>query len=89
MQFPQHPGQFLRRYVTQRRIREYPVEVGSRQLQREEILLEHFAAAVHAGQFRKLRRAFEPCRDMPELRERLQIASRTAVEIQIKGGVAG
>ena len=52
------------------------------QLQRQEVLLEHFTATVRSGQLSQLRRPLEAGRPVPERREGIEVTPRTATEIQ-------
>jgi hypothetical protein len=82
MQFVQHPRQRLAGDVEQRRIREYAVEVARRQVEREEVLLQHVAAAGGTRHRGKPWRTLQPGGGMPESRERVEVTARPATEIQ-------
>ena len=53
-----------------------------RQVEPEEILLPHFAAAVRARHRGEARGAFQTDRDVTEFGERLEVAPRPAAEIE-------
>src|SRR5688572_262822 len=82
VQFQQHARQLLAGYMKQRRVGEYAVEMAIRQIELEEILLPYFAAAVAARHYGQARGAFQTYRDVAELGERLEVASRSAAEIE-------
>lgn len=82
MQFVQHARQDPAGDVEQRRIREHAVEVARRQVQREEVLLQHFAAAGGAGHRGKPWRTLQPGGDMPESGEGVEVTARPATKIQ-------
>ncbi|RML40083.1 hypothetical protein ALQ97_200132 [Pseudomonas savastanoi pv. glycinea] len=89
MQLLEHPGQFLDGDMKQHGVGEDPVEAFAWQVQLQEILLPHFAAAVlacHSGEFL---RAVEAHRNVPHAGKCLQIPPRAAAEIEnVKGGRA-
>src|SRR5258706_14236664 len=82
MQLPQDTRQLVPRYVEQGSVREDAVEAAGRKLQREKVLLPHFAAAVLACQCSKLWRALETDRLVPKRAKRRQVAPWTAAEIE-------
>ena len=70
--------------MKERGVGEYAVETAVGQIELEEILLPHFAAAVGARHFGEARGAFKTYRDVTELGERLEVASRPAAEIEYR-----
>src|ERR687895_400642 len=81
-QLQQHARQRLAGDMKERRIGEYAVETALRQIELEEILLPYFAAAVGARHGGQARGTFQTYRDVTELGERLEVASRPAAEIE-------
>src|SRR3954469_16625661 len=81
-QLPQHARQLLAGDVKERRVGEYAVETALGQRELQEILLPYFGAAVGARHCGQARGAFEAYRDVAERRERLEVASRPAAEIE-------
>src|SRR5712692_5557407 len=81
-QLRQYSRQFLARNVKQRRIGENAVEARRQQVELEEVLLPHLAAAVFARHGGEARRAFEAYRGVPERRERLEVAPRPAAQVE-------
>src|SRR3954467_2174545 len=82
VQLQQHARQLLAGDMKERRVGEYAVETALRQLEFQEILLPYFGAALGARHCRQPRGAFQAYRDVAERRQRLEIASRPAAEIQ-------
>ena len=82
LQFQQHARQLLAGYMKQRRVGEYAVEMAIREIELEEILLPYFPAAVGARHYCQARRAFQTYRDVTELGERLEVASRSTAKIE-------
>ena len=82
VEIPQYARQFPARHMKKRRVGEHAIKTAGRQIQREKILLPHFAAAVCARHFNKAGGAFEADRNVAQLAERHEIATRTATEIE-------
>jgi hypothetical protein len=82
VQLQQHARQLLAGYMKQRRVGEHAVEMAIRQIELEEILLPYFGAAVGARHDGQVRGAFQTYRDVTELGERFEVASRPAAEIE-------
>ena len=82
MQLPQHARQLLGGHMKQRRVGEHAVELSVRQIELEEILLPHLAAAVGARHRGEARGAFQADRDVAELGENLEVAPGSAAEIE-------
>lgn len=86
MQLPEYARQFLARYVKERGVGEYAIEESARQVQREKILVQDFAAAVLARHGGEARGAVKPDHAVPERLEGLQVAPRSAAEIKDREG---
>ena len=84
MQLEEHPRQRPARHVKQGSVREHSVETAGRQIELEEVLLPDLAPGVRARHHRQALRALEPCCDVPEPGERLEIAPGTAAEIEYR-----
>src|SRR3954466_15435025 len=82
VQLQQHAGQLVAGNMKERRVGEYAVETALGQLELQEILLPDFGAALGARHCGQARGAFEAYRDVAERRERLEVASRPAAEIE-------
>ena len=72
--------------MKERRIGEYAVETALRQIELEEILLPHFAAAGGACHGDEGGRALQPDRSVSAGGERLEVTSRSATEIEDRKG---
>src|SRR5262249_14851300 len=81
-QFQQYARQHLAGYMKQRGVGEHTIEIVLRQIELEEILLPHFAAAVVARPYGQLLRAFQTNRDVTEFGERLEVAARPAAKLE-------
>src|SRR5688572_19160760 len=84
VQLPQHPRQLLRRHVEQSGVGVYAVEAAGGQVELEEILEPHLAAAVLARHPDEASGALEAHRDVPELHECLQVAARPATQVEYR-----
>src|SRR5271169_440673 len=82
VQFQQHARQLLARYMKQRGVGEYPIEMAIRQIKLEEILLPNFAAAVGTRHFGKMLGAFQTDRDVTESGKHFEVSARPAAKIK-------
>lgn len=78
----EHRRQDRRRHMKQSGIGKNPVEMLRRQIKRVKRLLPDLASAKGARHLDKLRRTFQADSDMPQLRQRLEIAAWATTEIQ-------
>src|ERR1700730_11727700 len=83
-QFQQHARQLLARDMKQRGVGKYAIETVARQIELEEILLPHFAAAVDARHCREARGAVQTHRDVTEVGKGLEVASWSAAKIDYR-----
>ena len=82
MQLAQHTRQFLIRHMEQRGVGEHAVEVLGRQVECQEVLRQHLAAAVRARQRGQFGRAVQADGAVTERLERHQVAPRAAAEVE-------
>jgi hypothetical protein len=68
--------------MEQHGVGKHAVEMRGRQVEREQVLLPDFAAAVAARHGRELRCALQADRAVAELRKGLEVAPRTAAQVQ-------
>lgn len=78
----QHDGQFLGRNVKQGGAGEHPVIGSRRELQREQILLQHRTARVCTRHVGKARRSVDAARSMTLARKVAQIATGSTPEVE-------
>ena len=78
VQFQQHARQLLAGYMKQRGVGEHAIEMVIRQIELEEILLPHFAAAVSTRHYGEAWSAFQTYRDVTEFGKYLEVAPRSA-----------
>ena len=79
---PEHPGELAARHVEQRGIRKDPVEAGRRQVEGEEVLVQHFAIRRGARHGNERGRAVEADRLVTECGEPAQVPARPAPQIE-------
>src|SRR5271169_5976474 len=82
MQFQQHARQLLTRYMKQRRVGEYTIEIVIRQIELEKILLPDFAAAVGTSHVDEMRGAFQTDSDVTELDNHFEVPPGPAAKNQ-------
>jgi len=83
-QFPQHARQLLAGNMKQRGIGKHAIEMLIRQIEPEEILLPHLAAAVGTRHVGQARGAFQTYGDVTEFGEHLEVTPRPAAEIEYR-----
>src|SRR5260221_4441071 len=81
-QLAEDARQLLARHVEHHRIGEHAVEARIGEIQSEQILPPHLAAAVLARHDREGLRALQADRDMAEAGERLQVPPRPAAQVE-------
>src|SRR6202023_4219392 len=86
VQSPHHTRHLLAGYMKQCRVGEHAIETVTRQVELEEILLPYFAAAVGARHRGEVRGAFQANRDVTAFGKRLEVAPRSAAEIEYREG---
>ncbi len=83
-QFQQHARQLLARYMKQRGVGEYAVEPLIRQIDLEEVLVPHFAAAVETRHRGEAGGAVQTHRAVTEVGKGLEIAAWSATKIEYR-----
>ena len=89
MQLAQHPRELLAGHMEQDGIGEDAVETLLRQVEREQVLLPDFAAAICARHRGQVRRAFHAHRDVAQPCESDEVAPWPAAKIQDRERRAG
>src|SRR5947208_3069263 len=84
VQVQQHARQLLAWYMKQRSVGEHAIEMVIRQIELEEILLPHAAAAVGARHCGEVRGAFQTDRNVTEFGKRLEVAPGPAAKIEYR-----
>src|SRR5260370_33769087 len=70
--------------MKQRGVGEHAIKMVIRQIELEEILLPHFAAAVDARHYGEQRGTFQADREVAEFDEHLEVAARPTTKIQYR-----
>src|SRR5271167_2585636 len=84
VQFHQHARQLLARYMKQRGVGEYTIEIVIRQIELEKILLPDFAAAVGTRHVDEMRGALQTDRDVTEFGDHFEVSPGPAAKIKYR-----
>jgi hypothetical protein len=84
VQFPQHARQLLAGYMKQRGVGEHAIKMVIRQIELEEILPPHFAAAVGARHRGEAWGPFQADREVAEFDEHLEVAPWPTTKIKYR-----